>query len=1215
MKLKKLELFGFKSFADRTTVAFDEGVTCVVGPNGCGKSNISDAIRWVLGERSAKLLRGSKMEDVIFNGTDFRKPLALAEVSLTIDNTTRGLPIDYNEVTLTRRLYRSGESEYLLNKTVCRLKDIQDLILDTGIGSSSYSMIEQGRIDYILNADADERRFLIEEAAGISKYKVKKEEAIRKLERTEENRLRLNDIVVEVQRNIQYAERQAKRAARFQDLFEKLKLLEIRKAFYDESLIRDERGDLSSNQDGFKGDLESKDAALAEARGRQEEILQAARGIAARLEEQEARRYQMISRIDQIQQTLVFHEEQRVQMATREAAIAEEQLLLGAQIRHNEVQIEAKRAEIDAFGTDRSKAEETYRGSEQALRDAEDALRQSKQRVEALKLESLEVASEAARLRNEVHRISVFLDTRQEQKRHRQADANRLRQEASSWDAKKQSCSVELRELETKIASLKQEQAERKERLAGLESRSSQAHDALRVYDQELRELRTQLKMLSEIEAAFLKHENELRPEDGALPQELVRSIREVLRVREGFEWALDAALDSYANSFVVADPEAAADLLGRIRARKPASMGLLIRGGVERDLEWMKTEPRVEHPDITHALIDLVEIEAGYEEALLPFLSGTYLVSSLEGEAWTRLLPLAQEYRLLSEDGVVAGPYGTVLFRNNFFSELEPSFKRIAQIEKMRATATMLEAQHAEKALEIGGLQRDLTEERAALERCESGILDVSIQKESFDSLRIGMEDRLGSYQRELELISLETNQMQVAEEDDSSRKISSEAALRDAETRVEQVSSRHQELQAQVETADARRSEALGTFAQDKVRWEGIEERYRMLEGSLKVLCESDERDRKRVRSLEQETGEIREKGLRLTDSDRELREELGSTQNHRTEIEAGLGILRSEKERSESELAVVGTRIEGLHAEQQGLQSALHGYEMKIMDLNFREKTLHERLFQSYKIRLSECLPPAEPLRPEEVPAVDETLGELRGKVENLGTVNLLAIEEFEELKTRFEFLQAQQKDLEDARNQLLETIRKINKTTKGLFEQTFQTVQVYFQSYYETLFQGGYARLILVDEANPLESGIDIVVRPPAKKPTHITLLSGGEKALTAIALLFALFKVKPSPFCVLDEVDAPLDEANVDRFVTVLREFLTSSQFILVTHNRKTIAMGDSLFGVTMQEPGISKIVSVKVNQTAAASAAADGVVREEVLLDDLIPVKSGPSVR
>lgn len=378
MHLEKITLYGFKSFADKTEIHFDKGVTCVVGPNGCGKSNISDAIRWVLGERSAKMLRGAKMEDVIFSGTDFRKPLAMCEVALTIDNHDRGLPIDYNAVTIARRLYRSGESEYLINKTSCRLKDVQDLILDTGIGSNSYSMIEQGRIDYILSADPEKRRFLIEEAAGISKYQVKKEEAIRKLQRTQENRIRLNDIIAEVKKNILYAERQAKRAEKYKKQLEELKDLEIRKAFFDLDEVNLKKAHLQETESALKKELKATEVCIVESREVQAALSETLRGILDKYAGEDERKHRVLSKTEQMNQQLKFNQEKRMEMAARRGERQQELKQLQINLNNADLEIAAKEDEIEKLVEQKQSAQTVLEDANNALVNAEAALTDAK---------------------------------------------------------------------------------------------------------------------------------------------------------------------------------------------------------------------------------------------------------------------------------------------------------------------------------------------------------------------------------------------------------------------------------------------------------------------------------------------------------------------------------------------------------------------------------------------------------------------------------------------------------------------------------------------------------------------------------------------------------------------------------------------------------------------------------------------------------------------
>lgn len=1186
MRLKKLELFGFKSFADKTEIIFDQGVTCVVGPNGCGKSNISDSIRWVLGERSAKLLRGSKMEDVIFNGTDFRKPLAMSEVSLTIDNSDRGLPIDYNEVTITRRLYRSGDSEYLINKTLCRLKDIQDLILDTGIGSNSYSMIEQGRIDYILNADAEERRFLIEEAAGISKFKVKKEEAIRKLERTEENRLRLNDIIHEVHKNIQYAERQAKKAERYREELEKLKKFEIQKSFLDMIQISKERETLQAEQQVLQDELQKIDQESKETRRAQETLNESLKEITERYRRTESERYAIQSKFEQNQQQLKFNQEKRIEIANRQGQIEQELKELQERIEKSKEEILSKKQEMESILQNRGEAQSQMQSSEEALKKVELQITNIKAQMDELKHKTFQAASDTSRIRNEFHKLQAFLETTQQQKVKKDAGAQRLKDEAGNWKNRQQSGEKDLQTILIQIEEL----AVRKTAELATRDGLQQAIETLQNEEDQaarsLHEHQTRLEILKEIEQAAKAKEEELLEQSADFNRDFVKTLREIFSVQPGFEWALESALESFSRSLIVEDLASAEKLIERIREKKTASMGIFVRG---LQSENLTPSERLQNPAILHSLSEIITIKEGYENIFRGLFERCYVVREMPVSNFLQeFTGLSGSHKFITAGGLVLGPDNKVFCRNTALASEEDTFKRNAEIEKLSAEVSRYQSLAAEK-------ETALTEKNFELQAClqqltaiETSIVQAAVQKESLASAQKGTEERIHSFQQELELIYFESQELESQESDAAAKKSALEQELHAAEEQENQLRAHHESFLQQIAAADHERSSAMQHFAETRAHFASIDQRAKLLDESVKIMSEHQDRNTQRVSDLGHEAELLSQRQGQIAKEDAQLEKDQVQLEEVRREADIAVELVRQEKEKADEEFAALQNRFQELSLRQQELQGGLHQFEMKFMDFNYREKNISDRMLQAYKLNLEELN--REEFLSDEL--VLETLAQqietLKQKVESLGTVNLLAIEEYEELKQRYEFLMTQQKDLDDAREQLMETIRKINRTTKSLFEETFTNVQNQFQEYYQTLFRGGHAQLVLVDESNPLESGIDIMVRPPGKKPTHISLLSGGEKALTAIALLFALFKIKPSPFCVLDEVDAPLDEANVDRFLTVLQTFLTMSQFIIVTHNRKTIAMGDSLYGVTMQEAGVSKLVSVKVNKNSNA---------------------------
>jgi len=1173
MRLKKLELLGFKSFAEKTEVAFDQGVTCIVGPNGCGKSNVSDAIRWVLGERSAKLLRGSTMEDVIFNGTEVRKPLAFAEVSLTIDNAERGMPIEYNEVTLTRRLYRTGESEYLLNKTQCRLKDIQDLILDTGIGSSSYSMIEQGRIDYILKADPEERRFLIEEAAGIAKYKVKKDESIRKLERTEENLKRLQDIVFEVQKNIQYAERQAKRAERYKLELERLKTLEIKRAFYDQRQIEQKKIDLTQSFQSKKDALTELELKLQSQHQAIEDQETRVRGIGQRCHVKEGERYQALAQIETNEQKLQFIRDKRVELAQQRGQLLQEQDQLrqsieAAAVKKNELHELLKTRERESSQVQTQLAEVT-----QKLQHQESLIQDAKNALETARREFFDAAQVTTQARNEFHRTKALGENLESQRRREESNSSRLAEQIVVWEEKLQLCLQSLEStnsgLQTTLSGHQGLRATTHAFEHELAELRKQAHETRLA----LREKETRLHTLTEMEGTSSAAFQEFLSEATQQVPGLVRGLQDVVKVQEGYEWAIDVALGQFARSLVAGDITTARTLVDRLNAKQSLATGIFLKSQSSISPEASQHYASFGFRPLT----DVVQIEPGYEGILgNVFIGETFPLDQLE-----TLLAAPVPANLVSRDGLFLSSDRRLFFWNDQ-SRSQFFFSRDAETSKIRHEIETLTTQVHEKETKIGYLENELAALRTQGAEAEEQKTSTLIEKESLESEKKNVEERLQGVKTEHELSSVEIRDL--TQEGEQVRVTLDQ--IQTALTQKEQEESRFGEIQRQkekdLEQATIVREEVLNAVRQCQTQAEQFQQGMQHLEESLRLVEQHTQKDQERQAFLEQGKERIATKEQELGQEEVVCVRLAEDHQQRLHEVDVDLELLRKDQHEQEELLTSQRHTLDQMLHSQKVLQDEEHQISLQQMDLDYQLKNVGERLLQRYRLNLSELNSQEYIFTEEELSSVEETIAGLQTKVDSLGTVNLLAIEEYQELKTRYDFLLAQQKDLDDARNSLMEAIRKINQTTKQLFEDTFKQVQETFKQYYQILFRGGEARIFLIDEAHPLESGIDIVVRPPGKKLQNMSLLSGGEKALTAVALLFALFKIKPSPFCLLDEIDAPLDEANIDRFLAVLNTFIDQSQFIIITHNRKTIAMGNSLYGVTMEEPGISKIVSVKV---------------------------------
>lgn len=1180
MRLKKLELLGFKSFADKTEIAFDKGVTCIVGPNGCGKSNVSDAIRWVLGERSAKLLRGATMEDVIFNGTEVRKPLAFAEVALTIDNSDRGMPIEYNEVTIARRLYRTGESEYLLNKTVCRLKDIQDLILDTGIGSSSYSMIEQGRIDYILKADPEERRFLIEEAAGIAKYKVKKDESIRKLERTEDNLKRLNDIVFEVQRNIQYAERQAKRAERYKQELERLKSLEIKRAFHAQRQIEQKKQDLTQSFQSKKNELVSLETKIQTAHQAIEEQETRVRNIGQRCHVKEGERYQALAQIETNDQKLQFIRDKRVELAQQRGQLLQEQdqlnqSLVASAEKKNEIQTllasqETKRASIQ---TRLDEVSATLRHRDQLLLEAKNAL-------ESIRQEFFSAAQASTHTRNEFHRCKVLHENLEAQRRREEAAIARHQDQKNIWNEKLRACTESLEAKNFELQNLTAELQSLEGQVQDHEVQGTELERQLHECHLLLREKEARLQALEEIEETSDHSFPDFFQEVSQNLPGLLRDLKEVISIDPGFEWAADLALGQFAHSLIAGDIPTTRLLIEKLREDQTVTTSILVKGA---------THPHPLPTEIANyyrslgfrPLADVVRIASEYENAVMPFLKNIFIADVFPLPQLDALLSLFTSGDLISRDGLILSSDRRLFFWND--QNREPLFfSRDTELAHIRQEIESLNTQAQEITSKIETLTATENPARNQCEESEKRKNQLSLEKESLESEKRNIQERLLSLDKELQLSTSEIqNVLQEAQQ-----AAASQERLQQELAQKEQDEKRFHEFQSQkekdVERLATEREEALNAVRTQQAQADQFEQEMKHLQESFRLVEHHAQKDQDRLTFLAQGLERITSKEQEL-DQDEESCKRLAEDYQHRLHtIDVELEILKKEQREQDDLLTTQRQELDSVLHAQKLLQDEEHQISLQQMDLDYQLKNVGERLVQRYRLNLSELNPQDYVFTEEELQTAEETITALQNKVDSLGTVNLLAIEEYDELKQRYDFLLAQKKDLEDARDSLMEAIRKINRTTKELFETTFIQVQEAFKQYYQILFRGGEAKLFLIDEEHPLESGIDIVVRPPGKKLQNMSLLSGGEKALTAVALLFALFKIKPSPFSLLDEIDAPLDEANIDRFLTVLRSFLDKSQFIIITHNRKTIAMGDSLYGVTMEEPGVSKIVSVKV---------------------------------
>lgn len=1069
MHFKRLELLGFKSFCDKTVLDFEPGITVVVGPNGCGKSNIFDAIRWVLGEQSVRAMRGNRMEDVIFNGTDKRPAVGFAEVSLTFSNESKIIPVEYDEVTVTRRLFRSGESEYLLNKNVVRLKDILELFMGTGIGAESYSLVEQGKIDIIISSKPEDRRLIFDEAAGITKYKSKKRETLSKLQDTENNLLRINDIITEVKRQINSLERQASKARRYKEEFDRLKEMEIQMAKFDLGRLEKEKNDLLLQ--------------LKELNEKEVLLTQQADSARVNFSAENERLSTLDSKINEVNAQIIRLDSE-TEMSARHISLNKERI---AETRERGERIKLQKEElvkvcvqqedkVSAFKLEMSTllgAVSQNAGALEkrrlSLEEINLALKKAQEAVGFAKKNILEVSSDQSKVKNELTQIFV---------------------QAQGLLARKHRLDLE----KLKVISEK-----------------DQVDGNLKSIDEEIVVSDTKIKDLSGQRINLgLENEN-LKRESLAVKEKIVRSEVDIVRLESQREFLEDLKLQ-YQDM-----PEAINGLLFTIEPPKGNLVGIL--GKVK----------------------EIMPLEDSHKNAVQDILKGA---------------DAARFRRIICETK---------------FVDLDPQriVARIAevrqQIEELKIEDTKLGKAIEEKAVGLAQLEKLLHQEEIALSNKQTQ--RDSIQEE-FEKLNAEIE-LVNS-----ELADTAKNLEELAAKEDNLKKVST--ALEEKYRQEADSIRSNEEL---ISRKALEREQEKVAIAQLEAELASLKEKEATANDTLKMLEDALAREKNNLDGLLVEAEESKEK-IKLWEEEISALE-LKSQQSAQAK-EALRFSLDSETRRREElakNLKDAQLRLSAFEEEIAQLKNSGHAIQMQEQEINFKAQGIKERMQQVYKINLEETAQvPLDGINLEELSA---TINKLKEKLEGYGTVNLVAIEEFDELKTRFEFLTQQQNDLLAAKEALHSTILKINRTTRQLFTDTFNKVAEEFKVYFRALFGGGEAQLLLLDPEDVLESGIEIVARPPGKKLQNISLLSGGEKSLTAIALIFAVFKVRPSPFCVVDEIDAALDESNVGRFSSMLKDFTHSSQFIVITHNKKTIVNADVMYGITMQETGVSRIVSVK----------------------------------
>lgn len=1182
MKIKKLEIQGFKSFVDKVEMSFPRGIITVVGPNGCGKSNVVDAIRWVMGEQSAKHLRGKLMEDIIFNGSEKRKPVGLAEVSLTFCNADGIAPAEYaefSEIAVSRKLFRSGDSEYYINKLPCRLKDITELFMDTGVGTRAYSIIEQGKVGTIVTMKPEERRTLIEEAAGITKYKSKKTAALRKVEATQQNLLRVKDVMREVRRQINSLERQAKKAQKYKELREESREIELAlTAMKYGSMLET----LSEEKKKLNETIDSESTTAASIASKESE-LEEKRLTALRAEEELRKEQETVhktsNQIVEFEQKIAFHEKEIERLVGDETRYSEEITRLKArliELADSLKTLDSERAELSKTEKEES---EKLKSFEENFKGISLDFEERKKGLEKARGEMLHIVTMKSNLSNTI----IHLKERLEDVDRRLSRKGEEREEALASLAK---AKAKLAELDLSLVALAQEKrsiggskSSELEKLGELRRQVDAMEEGLNAMQGQVHRSESKLHSLKELKnnyeglgsgvQSIMERHKETPLVDG-----IAGIVADFIEVPKEYEKAAGAVLEHQLEYVVVKERQNSIDAITYLKSSSKGR-GTFIASGRLANID-QNSHLASAWKGNGCALLSKIGVREGFNDLLESLIANVLLVADIdEGlkqwDAGFRGIIVTVEGDLIHASGAITGGKGEagsidLLKREREIKELTTDLA--AQKKEMEAASEKKEAlrqniESAEKELdELKRKEFAKDIEIANLEKDKSGT-GHEIQRE---------DERLRIISMEEEQLKKEISEFK-AEVDLSGTKLEGFAGQeREKEEAIKSI-------QEEISTSAVKVEELREQLTKLRIAQSSYMEKRAAIERELTSLSSSKEETLRLLKRDESALLEGKDKGGKISLELSKGKQILEALLGDHTRLKEKLTEKKNSYDTLAAKIRDMETGLKDLHRFHDAFAKETSKLQVTVAEQDMELRHLAEGILERYAIELETEYNKI--AKPEEGDA--ERLSGINSRIEDIGEVNLMALEEHKENVERLTFLEEQDKDLLEAIESLKKTISRINTTSRKRFKDAFDAINEKFSEIFPKLFRGGKASLHLTDENDLLETGVEILAQPPGKKLQNLNLLSGGEKALTAITLIFSIFLVKPSPFCLLDEVDAPLDDANVGRFNELVKDMSKISQVIMITHNKNSIEIGNTLYGVTMEDPGVSKLVSVQLN--------------------------------
>ncbi len=1184
MQIKELEVAGFKSFVDRVKLSFKPGITALVGPNGCGKSNVIDAMRWIMGEHNARQLRGTKMEDLIFNGSETRKPTGMAEVSMILSNGNgngngKSLLNSASEIMLTRRLFRSGESEYLINKVPCRLKDIVEIFLDSGVGTKSYSIMEQGKVDFILSLKPDERRILIEEAAGISKYRVRKKEALSKMESTKNNLLRLKDVLNELQLQMRGLSLQVKRLKRHENIKEEIKKIDLMmassrmqaladsKSGYQSQLsdYRDEEIQISTKKNSSEAALETERFNLTEIHKKIDQLSQDCYEAREDIQNEESsiklNEQDMNSTYDLIEKTGRTLCELENELTNADSEILKKE---------NELSI--INSEIEDMQNSVNTASDNLLMSKNSLKEVQDT-------IEKEKSELFNVAHEISEIKNSVsmnkrlqEELKLKLQKIKEERKscdktfsELEQNKSLLEKEIKESSAIKEQKSVKIDELRITISNLSEALLVKDSSLNEMKDRIGLVNARL----ESLRELQSRLEGFDKGVRTIVTGKNQ--PSSGL--NGIAGLFADVIETEPEYEHIVEAVLGMKLQSIIVETHEDGFRAIEHLKLHSSGRVTFIPLTLMQKTGDGFNVQNAV-------PLVSVVRTDNSYQKVINVLLGDVLLVENITQalEIWnsnrSKYTIVTKECEIIEPEGIITGGSSNgsgsgILKRNREIKEFTEELKQIEsrfQVIKTEREELHKQLQNDKQFFE------ELVEEKQVLDNrlfqlktnFEQTEKELLLEKGKIDLLCFEESECLDSLNKHgIEIEHLLADESVKQETEEKKRQ------------QIRELQNNEEQLKEKLEKCEIIYTDYRIKLASSQQKQENISDNLNTLSANKKLFQSKADTLKHEIESMEKKTETL---SVEIENS----KELLKVLINKNRELELQIDDQRRKSHSIENAVKTSDLSLKELMARWEVIEPEIHELDLKISEIAIHQEHLKKDVLEKYAISMDQLPPPPDPESFNEEES-KERIEKLNKRLENIGAVNLGAATEYEEIEKRFRFLSSQEEDLLQSINSLQKVITKINSITKKRFSETYNSINSHFQELFPMLFNGGKAYMKLTDESDLLETGIDIFAQPPGKKLQSLDLLSGGERALTVIALMFAIFLTKPSPFCVMDEIDAPLDDSNIGRFITHLRKMAERSQFIIITHNKLSMQAANSLYGITMQERGVSKIVSVELN--------------------------------